>query len=102
MKYQLVLQQTGSSIEDYDRVIDVECELEELLGDLADVDGHDFGSGEANIFIMTDDPKTTFNTVRPFLEESGALSEMRVAYRAVESDEFKVLWPVGLTEFKVT
>jgi len=102
MKYQLVLQQSGSSIDDYDRVIDLECELEGLLKNLADVDGHDFGNGEANIFIMTDEPTTTFNTVRPYLEESGNLAEMRAAYRAVESDEFKVLWPEGLTEFKVT
>lgn len=102
MKYQLVLQQSGSSMADFDQLVDLECELEDILGDAADVDGHDFGSGEANIFILTDTPNETFKTVRTHLEESGNLSSMRIAYREIESDAFKVLWPDGVTDFKVT
>ena len=87
---------------DFDQLIKLECELEDILCDVADVDGHDFGSGEANIFILTDTPKETFEKVRAHLDESGVLSSMRIAYRKIESDEFKILWPEGVTEFKVT
>jgi hypothetical protein len=30
----------------------------EELDDVATVDGHDFGSGRFNIFVLTDDPAT--------------------------------------------
>ncbi len=80
---------------------DIECELEAILGDQADVDGHDFGSGEMNIFILTDTPELTFNLIRPYLDECGVLAEMKIAYRNIEEDQFNILWPAGLTEFKV-
>ena len=57
MKYQLVLQFYASSIEDFDQLIEIEEMLESTLGNLHEVDGHDFGSGEMNIFIHTNDPE---------------------------------------------
>jgi len=41
-------------------MIALEEDLIEKLGDSADVDGHDMGSGERNIFIFTSDPVRTF------------------------------------------
>jgi len=101
MKYQLIVQQSCLTTKDFDRLVDIECELEEILGDSADVDGHDFGSGEANIFIFTDHPEETFKAIRTYLDASGILSIMRIAYRDMASDDFNVLWPENLVEFKV-
>jgi hypothetical protein len=53
-KYQPVLQFDAESQKDYRRLVDFENYLTLHLGDLGDVDGHDFGSGEFNIFIFTD------------------------------------------------
>ena len=48
MKYQLVLQFTGTVIPDYDSLVDLESVLiEEIQEDgKATVDGHDFGSSQ--------------------------------------------------------
>ena len=53
MDYQLVLQFRGDSLGEFDAMVALEDELIERLGDSADVDGHDFGSGTGNIFIFT-------------------------------------------------
>ncbi len=60
MKYQLVLQFRGDTLADYDAMIALEDRLREELTHSANVDGHDCGAGEANIFIFTSDPKATF------------------------------------------
>ena len=66
MKYQLVLQLPTSAI-DLDDVIALEDALSEALDASATVDGHDFGSGEGNIFIFTEDPA---DTLRQMLRSS--------------------------------
>src|SRR6266699_2489706 len=68
MDFQLVLQFSGDSLADYDAMVALENELIAELGDTADVDGHDFGSGEVNIFIITTDPARTFRQSRAVLE----------------------------------
>jgi hypothetical protein len=60
VKYQLVLQWPASSIKDYDEMIWVEDALTNGIGDVALLDGHDAGSGEVNIFLLTDDPNQAF------------------------------------------
>ena len=102
MKYQLVLQWPASSIKDYDAMIAVENALVEKLSKAHDVDGHDAGSGEVNIFIRTDDPKLGFNEVKDILGTRDSWVDARVAYREVGGSEYTILWPKGLTEFKVT
>ena len=52
-----MLQFRGDSRGDYDSMIALEDELIAELQGLAKVDGHDMGSGEANIFILTSDPQ---------------------------------------------
>ncbi len=56
MKYQLVLQFKGDTLRDYDSLIGIEDALIPELGSSAEVDGHDFGSGTANIFIYDEKP----------------------------------------------
>jgi hypothetical protein len=57
------------------------------------VDGHDLGSGEANIFIHTNDPQNTFRQLIPVLERSGHISHVTAAYRRADEDRYHVVWP---------
>src|SRR5438093_4411286 len=92
----------GDSLDDFDAMVALEEELIEQLGDSADVDGHDVGSGETNIFIFTSDPAATFRRARPVLERRQQLQSVTVAYREGEGEQFTVIWPEGtLTEFRV-
>ena len=103
MDYQLVLQFRGDSLGDLDAAIALEDELTEVLGDAADVDGHDVGSGETNIFIFTSDPAAIFHRARPVLERRQQLQAVAAAYREVEGEHYTVIWPEGSREeFRVT
>jgi hypothetical protein len=102
MKYQLVLQWPASSIKDYDTMIEIENALIEKLPVGGKVDGHDAGSGEMNIFIHTNHPKRTFSEIKGILGSRDFWVDARVAYREIAGDEFTIIWPIDLGEFKVT
>lgn len=102
MNYQLVLQWPGSSLQDYDSMIETENQLIEYLSDSNEVDGHDIGSGEVNIFILTDNPTVAFNESKAVLDKLGFESHLRAAFRRIDEDDYKVLWPNDLTSFRVT
>jgi hypothetical protein len=93
MDYQLVLQFRGDSLADYDAMVALENELIAELGNPARVDGHDVGSGEVNIFIITADPVGTFRQSRLVLERKGCLGAVTAAHRSVEGEEYTVIWP---------
>jgi hypothetical protein len=101
MKYQLVIQFSGKSMDDFDHLIEIEDTLEENLTGDCEVDGHDFGSGEMNIFILTEEPVETFMQTKSLLDHDD-LSNMKAAYRDIEAEKFTILWPKGLTKFVVT
>ena len=101
MKYQLVLQFAADSVEDFDRLVALEDRLIEALSDVATVDGHDFGSGKFNIFVLTDDPTTVFGKAHAIVVNLGVRNVMRSAYRALDSEDYVILWPSSLTEFSV-
>ena len=102
MNYQLVLQFRGDSLDDFDAMVALEEELMEELGDSADVDGHDVGSGETNIFIFTSDPAGTFDRAKPVLARKQRLQVVTAAYRPVDGEQFTVIWPEGRTkDFRV-
>ncbi len=94
MQYQLVLQFAAGVISDYDALIAIESRLITALGEDA-VDGHDMGSGEANIFLSTSDPQKMFRQVTPLLERSGQMAAVTAAYRRTDEDLYHVLWPEG-------
>lgn len=83
MKYQLILQFDASNIEDFDQLIEIEDKLESALGNLHEVDGHDFGSGEMNIFIHTNDPDSAFELVKNNMDDS-VIPKLKVAYRKLD------------------
>ena len=101
MKYQLVLQFTAASLEDFDRLVEVEDELIRALDDLATVDGHDFGLGEFNIFILTDHPAESFDKAHRIVTNENVPNVMRSAYREVDGEDYVILWPSSLEEFSV-
>ena len=102
IKYQLVIQFKASTVDDYDNLINLENELISILKETARVDGHDFGSGEANIFIITCNPQVTFQAIKKHLEKKDLLKNIRAAYREQNSDDYKPVWPEDSEdEFKV-
>ena len=92
MRYQVVLQFAADTLTDYDALVALESQLTDIRGNAA-VDGHDMGSGEANIFIHTTDPQDTFRQLFPVLERNGHVSHVTVAYRRSDGDHYHVLWP---------
>ena len=100
MKYQLVLQFPALSAEDFDRLVALEEKLSEALASEHDVDGHDFGSGEMNLFIHTNDPQTAFEKVKRILLSEGS-AKLTAAFREMNGSTYIVLWPEGAKEFKV-
>lgn len=101
MQYQLVLRFNGDSIVNYDAMVALETELIQGLGDTAEVDGHDIGAGETNIFIFTSEPENTFRLAKEVLERSQLLGAVTAAYRAVAGQTFTVLWPAHRQDFSV-
>ena len=101
MRYQLVLQFAANSMEDFDRLVVLEDRLIEELGEVAMVDGHDFGLGKFNIFILTDDPNTVFGKAHSIVIDQGVPNAMQSAYREMNGEDYIVLWPSSLTKFGV-
>src|SRR5580693_7672214 len=101
MKFQLVLQWPANSIKDYDSMSEIEEALIKSLSKNHEVDGHDAGSGEMNIFIHTVDPLAAFDEVKATLGTQDYWIDARVAYREFPSNEFTILWPKNLSRFKV-
>jgi hypothetical protein len=93
MEYQLVLQFRGDSLEHYVAMVALEDALIEALHDFAEVDGHDVGSGEVNIFIFTNEPMKTFQQARLVLEQRGRLNLVSAAYRLADGEDYTVIWP---------
>lgn len=91
--YQLVLQFRGSWLSDLDKAAALEEALVTALGDSANVDGHDIGDGETNIFIITTDPEGTFRRAMPALKRKKVLQAVMAAYRRVDGEQFAVIWP---------
>ncbi|NCC49578.1 MAG: hypothetical protein EOM20_00025 [Spartobacteria bacterium] len=101
MNKQLVIQFSGKSITDYDLLTKIEESLEVAIASDADIDGHDFGHGEMNIYIFTNNPIQTFSSVKNVIESYGLLHDMKAAYRNPEEETFTTLWPEGLKEFAI-
>jgi len=98
MKYQLVLQFPADSRSDEDAAAALEEELEEVLGEMADVDGHNAGETQTNLFLLTADPAATFKMVKPVLHRHEQLEWVTVAYREQHGDNYIVLWPEDWTQ----
>ena len=102
MTAQLVLQfPTSEDVDSYDKLIQFEEALISLLGESAEVDGHDFGGGEMNVFILTEDPISTFAVVQQTDRSIRPSQDMRAAYRPIDGEDYVCLWPPKLTQFQL-
>ena len=101
MKYQLVIQFQASSMDDFHRLVAFESVLADELDGRNSVDGHDFGSGEFNIFVLTDDPTTTFDQTMKVFQSAKLRRSVRVAYRERTGEDYVIFWPPGLLEFRI-
>jgi hypothetical protein len=98
---QLVLQWPATTIKDYDALIELENSIIAGIGTLGEVDGHDMGSGEMNIFIHTDHPKLAFEQIKLLLGTKDFMPELKAAYRDVGKDNFTIIYPAGLDQFEI-
>ena len=102
MKYQLVIQFPEEQFEDIYDIADMEDRLSSFLVD-AEVDGHDIGSGEINIFIHTNNPVNNFEIVKNILDEEGVnLEYVKIAYREIGVEQYIAIWPENLEGFSVS
>lgn len=102
MEYMLVLQWPSSSTaKELDLLSSLEDQIREAIGDHGNVDGHDIGSGEMNIFIFTEDPKSAFERVKRIGSIQNHMSNLKAGYREVGEDDFVPLYPESLDHFSV-
>jgi hypothetical protein len=99
--YQLVLQLPGSSLKDYDAMVQLESLINAGLGNLGSADGHDMGMGEMNIFVHTDHPELAFEKIKSLIGTRDFMPDLKVAFRNVGKDNYTILHPAGLKEFKI-
>lgn len=94
MNYQLVLQFsiTDASADGFDRFIMIENELGIILRDQHEVDGHNLGALDMNIFIHTNNPCVAFQLARNVLSKDD-LEIVTVAYRELKGEDYTVIWP---------
>lgn len=103
MTTQLVLQfEADRGLDSFNKLVSFEEVLSSLLGGMAEVDGHDFGAGEMNIFILTDQPIASFNLVQQTDRSLRPDGEMKAAYRQLDKEDYICLWPPGLSNFQIT
>jgi hypothetical protein len=99
VKHQLVLQFAGDSLADYDALIALETRLIELLEPAHQVEGHDMGSGEMNIFIHTRAPAAAFAVAIQAIPMDTLGRSLRSAHRWLFlGRRYTVLWPPGSAE----
>jgi hypothetical protein len=101
MEYQIVIQWPASSMADYDRMIEIESMLIDDLSEGGEVDGHDAGSGQANIFVHAHNVQHAFAEIKALLAMQSALSSSRIAYREIGNNEHTILWPQDLETFSL-
>jgi hypothetical protein len=101
MRYQLVLQFQAETVEEFDELVVLEDLLVENLPSPSEVNGHDFGSGEFNIFILTDQPRESLRAAEKTIQHYRAAYQLKAAYREIGQDKFVILWPPNLQRFDI-
>jgi hypothetical protein len=101
VRFVLVLQWPSTDPSDHEKLLHLEQLIEKHAEGNHAVDGYDIGSGEMNIFILTDEPEHSFESVKRVLQREPNWAEARAAYRDLEEDDFTILWPKDLRSFAV-
>ena len=93
MRFQVVVSIKPATSADFDLPVNWEDVLISRLADSADVDGHDLGAGEFNVFILTDDPSGTFKAIQSLPETKQLARSMECSYRTIFGNDYTILWP---------
>jgi hypothetical protein len=101
MKYQLIIQFQAESVQEFDELVVLEDLLVENLPLHSQVNGHDFGSGDFNIFILTDQPKESFHAAQKTIQHCRPPQTLKAAYRKLGQNNFVILWPPNHREFTI-
>lgn len=91
MKFQLVLQFAVAEDNEFDELVALEEILIQNLPPTCEFDGHDFGSGEFNIFDAARKP-----TIKSAFQK-----QLRAAYCEQGKDDYVILWRELLEKFSV-
>ncbi len=83
----LVLQLPGSSERDFEELIAIEEAVREKIGEAGEVDGQDIGSGEKNIFLLTQDLHGAFEKVKAVFLTGGLMSVPKAGYGEVSAED---------------
>jgi len=102
MKYILVIQLPADSLGDIEELINIEDTLIARLPQECDVDGHDMGATQANIFVKTSDLAATFAALEAVFRDRAEWKEMKIAYRDAAGSKYTPLHPKSLQEFVVS
>jgi hypothetical protein len=104
MACQLVLQFKCETIEDFDRLASLEDALDRYLRRSADanLDGHDCGMGEYNMFIHCNRPETGFENLAAFIGEQSPGLPFSAGYRRFTEDIYTPIWPKSLAVFSIS
>lgn len=94
MDYQLVIKFWRKSLTDEIFLATIESELQEVLGQAAELDGYDVSAKEINLFVLTPDPRQAFRKVKGVLEKSGIVQGVSAAFRLVGGAQFTSVWPL--------
>jgi hypothetical protein len=104
VRFQLVFQFEAHTIKDFDSLIELETFLIEALASErnAVVDGHDFGSGEFNIFVHTEAPRDLCGKIGDLVGHRHPDLPFSAGFRAFDEDSYTALWPPSLISFTVS
>jgi hypothetical protein len=86
-------------VTDFDAIVEVEDLLIDGLQD-AEADGHDFGQGAMNVFILTHDAPRVFAAARILLADRSSPELVAAGYRD-DADGYAGLWPEGCSGFEL-
>ena len=101
MKYHFVLQWPCSSSSDGVGLLSIERLIEKAVGEPGVVGGHDIGSGEMNVLVHTNNPRSAFEKAKRLLFLMGHLPEMKAGYGDSDEDDYTPIWPAELDQFAV-
>jgi hypothetical protein len=93
MIFQVVLQWPTHSLSDFDEMVAVEDLLIAKLSEKSKLDGHDFKSAEANIFVRTIDAHRAFEEIQTILSGHRLWPKAVIAYRQINGSAYTVIWP---------
>jgi hypothetical protein len=102
MNFELVIKFWRKPLPDEAVLSMLTSEFKSVLGDTAELDGHDVRDEEINLFVITDDPKRAFRRIKKVLEARGIDEGFSAASRLVGGAHFTSIWPLRATrKFKL-